>query len=81
MATHPSVLAWRIPRTEEPGGLQSIRKQSWTQRKQLSRYACREIMLDSHCFARTFLVTLSRSKHVNILSLHFQHLQIISYLL
>ena len=24
MATHSSVLAWRIPRTEEPGGLQSI---------------------------------------------------------
>ena len=22
-ATHPSVLAWRIPWTEEPGGLQS----------------------------------------------------------
>ena len=24
MATHISVLAWRIPRTEEPGGLQSM---------------------------------------------------------
>ena len=23
-ATHSSILAWRIPRTEEPGGLQSI---------------------------------------------------------
>ena len=23
-ATHPSVLAWRIPWTEEPGGLQSM---------------------------------------------------------
>ena len=21
MATHPSILAWEIPRTEEPGGL------------------------------------------------------------
>ena len=27
MATHPSVLAWRIPWTEEPGGLQFIRSQ------------------------------------------------------
>ena len=27
MATHPSVLAWRIPWTEEPGGLQSIGSQ------------------------------------------------------
>ena len=24
MATHSSVLAWRIPQSEEPGGLQSM---------------------------------------------------------
>ena len=24
MATHPSILAWRIPWTEEPGGLSSM---------------------------------------------------------
>ena len=28
MATHSSILAWKIPRTEEPGGLQSM----WSQR-------------------------------------------------
>ena len=27
MATHSSILAWRIPRTEEPGGLQSMQAQ------------------------------------------------------
>ena len=27
MATHASILAWRIPWTEEPGGLQSIELQ------------------------------------------------------
>ena len=27
MATHSSILAWRIPWTEEPGGLQSIKLQ------------------------------------------------------
>ena len=27
MATHSSTLAWKIPRTEEPGGLQSMRLQ------------------------------------------------------
>ena len=27
MATHPSILAWRILWTEEPGGLQSIGSQ------------------------------------------------------
>ena len=29
MATHFSILAWRIPWTEEPGRLQSMRSQSW----------------------------------------------------
>ena len=27
MATHSSILAWRIPRTEEPGGLQFVGSQ------------------------------------------------------
>ena len=27
MATHSSILAWRVPWTEEPGGLQSIGSQ------------------------------------------------------
>ena len=27
MAVHSSILAWRIPRTEEPGGLQSTGSQ------------------------------------------------------
>ena len=27
MATHSSILAWKIPRTEEPGGLQSMGSQ------------------------------------------------------
>ena len=30
MATHSSILAWRIPWTEEPGGLQSMRSQRST---------------------------------------------------
>ena len=31
IATHSSILAWRIPWREEPGGLQSMGLQSWTQ--------------------------------------------------
>ena len=31
MATHFSIVAWRIPWTEEPGGLQSMGWQSQTQ--------------------------------------------------
>ena len=30
MATHSSVLGWKVPWTEEPGGLHSMRCQSWT---------------------------------------------------
>ena len=30
MATHSSILAWKIPWMEEPGRLQSVGSQSWT---------------------------------------------------
>ena len=40
MATHSSILAWRIPWTEEPGGLQSHGvEKSWTGQKGLSAHA------------------------------------------
>ena len=29
MAIHSSILAWRIPWTEEPGGLQSMELKEW----------------------------------------------------
>ena len=35
-ATHFDILAWRIPRTEEPGGLQSMELQRWT-KEQIAR--------------------------------------------
>ena len=39
-ATHSSILAWRIPWTEEPGGLQSTGSQkSQTQTKGLKTHA------------------------------------------
>ena len=36
MVTYSSILAWRIPRTEEPGVLLSMELQSWTRLKRLS---------------------------------------------
>jgi len=36
MATHSSILAWRIPWTEEPGGLQSMESSHTTERLTLS---------------------------------------------
>ena len=40
MVTHSSILAWRILWTKEPGGLQSIGLQGWTQLKCLSLHTC-----------------------------------------
>ena len=41
MATHSSILAWRTPWTEEPGGLQSISvTKSQTRLKGLSMQTC-----------------------------------------
>ena len=40
MVTHSSILAWRIPWTEEPGGLQSMGLQSQTGLKQVGMHAC-----------------------------------------
>ena len=36
MATHSSILAWRIPGMGKPGGLLSMGSQSWTRLKRLS---------------------------------------------
>ena len=35
MATHPSILAWKIPRMEAPGGLQSMGSQEWDSTERL----------------------------------------------
>ena len=47
MATHSSVLAWRIPRTEEPGGLQPMGlqrvRQDWAQLCSRCRATCCKI--------------------------------------
>ena len=39
MATPSSILAWRIPWTEEPGRLQSMVAQSWTRLSDEARMA------------------------------------------
>ena len=38
MATHSSILAWRIPWTEEPGGLQSMGSQRFRYTERLSTH-------------------------------------------
>ena len=38
MATHSNILTGKIPWTEEPGVLQSMRSQSWTERLTISLF-------------------------------------------
>ena len=50
MATHCSILAWKIPSTEEPGRLQSMGLQSWTQLSNLQVCNCVNHCLHFICF-------------------------------
>ena len=45
MATYPSILAWRIPQTEEPGRLQSMGLQEYC-------FPCGSVGKESTCNAR-----------------------------
>ena len=49
VATHSSVLAWRIPRAEEPGRLQSMGSQSWTRLSEHTRSLIRGKGLTQLC--------------------------------
>ena len=44
MTTHSSILAWRIPWTEEPGGLQSIGSQESDTTQRLSMHTHKGIV-------------------------------------
>ena len=51
MATHSCILAWRVPRTEEPGGLQSMGSQSidTTEWQTLSELSVILLCCQPHC--------------------------------
>ena len=57
MATHSSVLAWKILWTEEPGGLQSMGCKSWTQLSDKTTTTCNSNFM------------LFTSEHVDLYSL------------
>ena len=56
MATHSNITAWRIPRTEEPGGftVQRVEK-GWTQLKRLSMHT--QNLMSTYCVADFILGT------------------------
>ena len=62
MATHSGILAWEIPWTEEPGGLQSMRSQSWTRVKWLSMHEMGTMMGQEMCMNRAGKGVGKRSK-------------------
>ena len=74
MAAHPSILAWRIPWTEEPGRLQSIETKNQTQLKWLNMHTCIECLFLRLiiCKSASFFITvISYRNTVLILSCHF----------
>ena len=65
MATHTSILVWRIPWTEEPGGLQSTGSQNWMQLKRLSTAHTEEAVISlgpSHTLGSVFWSRAGSSK-------------------
>ena len=57
MATHSSVLAWRITGTAEPGGLPTMGSQSWTRRKRLSSSSSSSSSSMCDTISRYFMVS------------------------
>ena len=57
MTTHSSILAWRIPWTEEPVGLQSIGSQS-TGHSNLARMQYTKALILHTCFSFIFAATV-----------------------
>ena len=74
MATHSSILAWRIPGTAEPGGLPSMGLQSWTRLKRLSSSSSMVVIfLLYFYFLRNFhTVFHSRCKIESLFQSHLQ---------
>ena len=62
MATHSSILAWRIPRTEEPGRLQTMGSQ--------------RVGHDWACITCSFYNSLSMSPIIQIVCMHAKSLQL-----
>ena len=52
-ATQPSILAWKIPWTEEPGELQS----TGSQRVDTTEQACSNSQWAQHCFLKYFVLS------------------------
>ena len=66
MATHFRILAWKIPRTEEPGGLQSTGSQSQASLSELTQQntyiqRCKSVYTYTHVY-----ISINTHKYVYI---------------
>ena len=76
MATHSSILAWRIPWTEDPGGLQSMGSQSqtWLSNKaETLGYMC----FFQLCFSQGICPIVGLLGHMAVLFLVFKEISIL----
>ena len=71
MATHSSILAWRIPWTEEPGWLQSIGSQrvghDWAAFTSLSSLICIRESVFHNAVPASALQQTESARHVHVL--------------
>ena len=77
MATHASILTWKIPQTEDPGGLQSMGSQSPTQlSNKIARTCPKSGILILSLTQKQVYLTSSQTSYQNICN--FPHLLALS---
>ena len=62
MATHSSVLAWEVPWTEEPGGLQSM----GSQESDMTEHTCTQFIMDMVITIHVFKLERTQKKKYDI---------------
>ena len=78
MATPSSIPAWRIPWTEEPGGLQSMESQSWTRLSDFTHFTHSTEM--AKCSPASILYLYHRNPELSVRNMDAWNIKDISLL-